>query len=350
MDTKVQSLLKDINKKFGAEVATIGKEYKFDRIPFTSPKLNYMTYGGLPMGRVVEFFGSENGGKSTTALDICANAQKKFKDNGRLVAYFDIENSLEPAWAEKFGVDMEKMVVISPSSPSAEKILDSVKDIVESDMFGLIVVDSIPAMVSDSMVDESLDKKSYGGISAVLSRFSSLAMTACAQHNCLIIAINQLRDNLNSMYGGTTTPGGKAWKYACTLRMKFQHGPFIDGDGKELSNNNASNPFGNIINVSLEKTKCCPPNRRQGHYTLRYDTGIDYVSDFIDIALLYGCIVQGGAWYSVIDKETGEVMKVDNTDLKFQGKAKLVEMLKTNDELYKTLYDKIKPYIEGDAE
>lgn len=349
MDERIQSILKGINKRFGEEVAGIGKKYSFEKIPFSSPKMNYMTYGGLPVGKVIEFFGPENGGKSTTALDICANAQKKFAEEGkgRQVAYVDVENSLSPSWASTLGVDMDSLIVVSPTSPSAEKILDSLEELLKSEVIGLVVLDSIPAMLPDVSVEESLDKKTYGGISAVLTRFCSKTMPICAKYNCTLIAINQMRDNLNSPYGGTTTPGGKAWKYACSLRMKFQHGPFIDEDGKELTNS-ATNPFGNIVNVVIEKTKCCPPNRRQGHYTLRYNTGIDYISDMADLGLLYGTIVQSGAWFSIVDKETGELLNFEDKDLKFQGRAKMLSALKQNVKLYDFVSEKITNLMKED--
>jgi recombination protein RecA len=165
-----------------------------------------------------------------------------------------------------------------------------------------------------------------------LTKFSKKMTQLCAKHGCTLIGINQLRENIGSMYGGTVTPGGRAWKHACTLRMSFMRGRFIDDKNKEV-NNGEANPFGNIVNVAIEKTKCCAPDRRLGHYTLRYDSGIDAIGDFVDIGMLYGLVIQGGAWFSVIDPDTGELMNFKDKDLKFQGKPKLIAALKEDQEL-----------------
>lgn len=350
MNESLASVIKEVNKKFKSELVTVGtKEYAYTRIPFSSPKLNYMTYGGVPLACIAEFSGLESSGKTSTAFDVVANAQKLFakEDKGRKVVYVDVENSFDTSWAKKLGVDTDDLILFSPKNESAEDILNAVIDFINSGEVGMVVVDSIAALLSDSEFEGDLNSQQYGGISKVLTKFSKKASLAAASNNCLLLCINQNRDNLNSMYGGLTTPGGHAFKYMCTLRMSFQHGKFIDDKGAELSNN-AENPFGNIINVKLEKTKCCAPNRRSGHYTLRYDTGVDYVSDLMEMGQLYGIVQQAGAWYNVIDTETGELMQIEGKDLKFQGKAKIISALKESPEFLNMLMDKVNNLMYAD--
>lgn len=340
MGANLDSIMKDLNKKFKSSnfIQRGAPEFGFDRIPFTSPKLNYMTYGGLPIGYLIEFSGYESSGKTTTALDLVANAQKLFYNSKekRDVAFIDVENTFNDLWAKKLGVDTDRLILVTPDNQSAEEILDAALQIIDSGEVGLVVLDSLAAMVSSAAFDESLEKKHYGGISAALTEFSNKATQACKRNKCTFVGINQVRDNMNSMYGGTSTPGGRCWRHSCLVRMSFQKGRFLDEKNNEVPNN-TENPFGNIVNICLEKTKSCPPNRRTGHYTLNYEHGIDYVNDLIDMCALYGIVNQGGAWFSVVDINTGELLNYDGKDMKFQGRPKLYKFLIENKEFYNQL-------------
>lgn len=343
MGANLDAVIKETNKKFKTETVTKGAaKYNYTRIPFSSPKLNYMTYGGLPLGSIVEFFGLESSGKTTTSLDVIANAQKMFKASGedKKVLFVDVENTFDTDWAQKLGVDTDDLIMFVPQNQPAEEILDVMLDFIDTGEIGLAVLDSIGVLLSAAEFTEDLDKSQYGGISKVLSKFVKKATLSTARNHCLLLCINQCRDNLGSMYGGLTTPGGHAFKFMCTMRLMFQHGKFIDEKGNEVSGN-TENPFGNIVNVKIEKTKCCAPDRRMGHYTLRYDTGIDAFSDFVDIGLLYGLIQQGGSWYSIINPETGELLNFNGQDLKFQGKSKLVTALREDLEFFEFIKERL---------
>lgn len=343
MGVNLDAVIKETNKKLKTESVTLGAaKYNYVRIPFSSPKLNYMTYGGLPLGGIVEFFGLESSGKTTTALDIVANAQKMFKAEGkdRKVLFIDVENTFDTEWAQKLGVDTDDLVMFVPQNQPAEDILNIILAFIDTGEIGLAVLDSIGVLLSAKEFAEDLDASQYGGISKPLTKFIKKATLSTARNHCLLLCINQCRDNLGSMYGGLTTPGGHAFKFMCSMRLMFQHGKFIDEKGNEVSGT-TENPFGNIINVKIEKTKCCAPDRRMGHYTLRYDSGIDAISDFVDIGLLYGLIQQGGAWFSIIDAETGELVNFKDKDLKFQGKPKLIAAFKDDPELLTFIKEKL---------
>ena len=348
-EKSLEIICKELNQKYKSDYIHYGySDFSFDRIPFSSPKLNFMTYGGIPRGYVVEFSGGENGGKTTTALDVCGNAQKLFNkenpDNPQKVLFVDVENTFNPIWATKLGVDTESLLVISPTNQYAEEIFNNIVDLVDTGEIGLVVLDSLAMLLSSAEFDEDFEKKQYGGIALALTKFSKKMTQLCSKYNCTLIGINQLRDNIGSMFGGTVTPGGRGWKHACTLRMSFMRGRFIDNRNKEV-NNGEANPFGNIVNVAIEKTKCCAPNRKAGHYTLRYDRGIDSISDLIDLGLTFGFIVQGGAWFSVIDENTGELLNINEKDMKFQGMPKLYDEIRQNAELSDYLFDKMNAYI-----
>lgn len=333
MAGKLDELIKNVNKEQKEEVMTRGlTTYKqFTCIPFTSPRMNYCTFGGIPEGRLVEFYGEEGGGKTTSALDIVANFQAIHPD--RDVLYIDAENTLDVAWATKLGVDVDKLYILQPKAQSAEEIFDIICDAVESGEVGLWVLDSIGALLSSQEFEKSMDEKTYGGISLALTRFSKRIDLLNHKHNCTGIGINQERDDMNSQWGGTRTVGGRAWKFMCTMRLKFGKGKFIDEKGNELTRS-AETPAGNIVMMSITKTKACPPTRRTGFYTLNYELGIDYLRDLIDVAVKYSIIDKHGAWYTILDPESGEVLED-----KLQGASAVYDKLDKDSELLHRVED-----------
>jgi recombination protein RecA len=373
--SKLDILIKDFNKQYKEEIAARGiPRIETQKIPFSSPRANYMLYGGIPRGRIVEFAGEENGGKTTTALDIVANAQKLFQEEweneiteleaidkkkkeqqSRLdyikargpkqIVYADCENTLDEEWAQKLGVDIDKLILLKPQSQTAEQIFEMLLQMIDTDEVGLVVIDSLGVMLSAQAYEKSMEEKTYGGIAAALTLFSKKAELLCTKYNCTLIGINQMREDMNSPYGGMITTGGKGWKHNCSVRLMFQKGAYIDEKGNELRRS-AESPAGNLVMINIAKTKVCKPDRRVGFYTLKYDSGIDIIADTVDVALKYGIIQQAGAWFSIIDIETGEIMEDDTGELiKLQGKPNVIEYLKENEYLFTEIYNKIKSLI-----
>lgn len=373
--SKLDILIKDFNKQYKEEIAARGiPRIETQKIPFSSPRANYMLYGGIPRGRIVEFAGEENSGKTTTALDIVANAQKLFQEEweneiteleaidkkkkeqqSRLdyikargpkqIVYADCENTLDEEWAKKLGVDTDKLILLKPQSQTAEQIFEMLLQMIDTDEVGLVVIDSLGVMLSAQAYEKSMEEKTYGGIAAALTLFSKKAELLCTKYNCTLIGINQMREDINSPYGGMITTGGKGWKHNCSVRLMFQKGAYIDERGNELRRS-AESPAGNLVMINIAKTKVCKPDRRVGFYTLNYDNGIDKVADTVEVALKYGIIQQAGAWFSIIDIETGEIMEDDTGELiKLQGKPNVIEYLKENEYLFTEIYNKIKSLI-----
>ena len=238
-----------LNKKFGADIIQQGTDIiEVDKIPFSSPMANYMTYGGIPIGKITEFFGGEGGGKTTSALDICGNAQKKFQEvydkkvgeltqqlellqqtntkqaqkelnklsaeldkiqekGEKLVLYVDTEQTLDTEWAKLLGVDTEKMILVRPQEQTAEQVLQIIIELISTGNVGLCVLDSIPCLVPQQIFDESMEKKAYGGISQPLTIFCSKILPHLTVNQCAFIGINQIREDLSSMYSTISTPG-----------------------------------------------------------------------------------------------------------------------------------------------
>ena len=183
------------------------------------------------------------------------------------------------------------------------------------------------------------EDKVYGGISLALTRFAKKIEMLMQRHKCTGIGINQIRDNLASMYGGISTPGGKAWKHCCSVRMQFSRGSFLDENGNEIKRSSET-PAGNIVMMSMTKNKTCPPTRRTGYYSLNYETGIDYIRDLIEVAIKYDIIRKSGAWFDIVDIETGEVIEG-----KIHGQASVYEKLKTDKELFDKIQGQINKFV-----
>lgn len=339
--SKLDVLIKEINKEYKEDIAFKGNDievYKYEKVPFSSPRLNYMLYGGLPMGRMIEFAGPEKSGKTTTALDMVKQCQLKFKEEkqGRKVCFVDSENTFDVEWATKLGVNVDDLILIKPQEQYAEQIFDIMKAVVETGEVGLIVLDSVAQLVGKNAISEDIEKKQYGGIAMPLTKFCNIVVPLLGKYNCMCIMINQVREDLNNQYNEFITPGGRGFKHNCSVRLMFRQGPFIDVNNRELTRG-AENPAGNLVKVHIEKSKICRSDRRTGFYTLNYLNGIDYLSDTIDVLLQLGAINQRGAYFDLLNVETGEVLY----DGKIQGKPALLKLLREDPELFKKLQDQI---------
>lgn len=338
MSSNLDLIVKDLNKKMKVGAISLGVAFQeVQKIPFSSCRLNYMTYGGIPIGRIAEFFGTDGSGKTTTAIDIAGQAQKLFPD--KKVLFVDIEHTFDPVWATKLGLNCDDLLYLDPDSMGAEEVFNIIIDIIDSGEISLCILDSIGAMVSMQANEKEIGERTYGGISMALTEFTKKITPVLARTQASFIGINQARDDMNSPYGGTTTTGGKCWRHGCSTRLEFRKGNYIDEKGNNLSRA-CENPAGNIVNVSLIKSKVVRPDRKVGFYTLKYLEGIDYISDAVDVAIKLGLVNQAGAWFTLVEPETGEVKE------KFQGKPKLVEYLRDNADAYMQLSNDIQTLLE----
>ncbi|GAG21184.1 unnamed protein product, partial [marine sediment metagenome] len=250
----------------------------------SSPRINYLLYGGLPKNRLIEFSGDEGAGKTTAALDIIANFQKEYPKEK--VAFIDCENTLDEKWATKLNVNVPKLIILKPQEETAEDIFQIVRDLVDTGEFGLVVIDSFGVMMSQEEYDKDMDKSTIGGIAKPLTRFAKDMVLKCRKYNCTLLGINQFRDKVSVYNGGKTTVGGRGWKHNCSVRMEFSKSSMIDADGKEI-NRNSDSPKGHLIQARIVKNKICPSDRPLGFCTLQYGYGIDWLSDMIDVAKIY---------------------------------------------------------------
>ena len=202
----IDTLVAEMNKKFKKSIITVGTELKsFDFIPFSSPRLNYLTRGGVPENKMSMFVGVSQGGKTTTALDVLANFQKKYPD--RYAVYLDAENTLNLEWGIMLGVDWSRVILIKPEHEHGEELLDMVLEFIKSGDIGLCIIDSVPFLIPKAQYEEDLEKKSMGGNSALITQFCNKVIPLMNKNNCTVIMINQVRDKFGVTYTAYNFPG-----------------------------------------------------------------------------------------------------------------------------------------------
>lgn len=330
---KIDKVVKTLNKKYKKDIIMKGTELKErDMIPFSSPEMNWLTRGGVAVGKLVEFFGGEGSGKTTSALDIVSNFQDKFEN--KLAVYLDAENTIDKEWGVKLGVDWERVILIQPDEEKGEILLDMVLDAVRTGEVGLVVVDSIPFLMSEQQFEGALSDKTYAGNSGLMTVFSTKIVPLLNYHNCTGIMINQIRDKIGVAWTAYNTPGGHMLKHSYVQRMQFKRGKLLDSKYKE-QNNSFEEPSGNIVQVQYKKNKVTRNDRKLGTYTLMYDCGVDVFYDYIQRAVKDDIIIQSGAWYKPVDLETGEVIE------SLQGEHNLVDYLKENEDVFNKIKDQV---------
>lgn len=342
--------LKAIAKKYGDTVVKTGVEdLNVDGIlSLGSPSFDYCVYGGIPEGRIVEFSGAEGSGKTTTAFMTAASYIKaelaRNPDNPRAIILLDNEGTADPVWAKKLGYNMDadapvKTIIIRPEGQSAEEIFDICIDLLKTGEVGLLIFDSIATLVPQQIIDESQEKKQMGGIAASLTRFANTAVGLLRKYKATLIGINQVRENMSGYGDFLQTPGGRAWKHQCSMRLMFKRGDFFDEEGNKLTKT-AESPAGHFIEVAVLKTKVCKWDRKVGYMSLNYTRGVDVLADTIAVATHLGYIddsVQGS--FTLLNPETGEAL-VDETGkpIKIRGKKNLHPYFEEHPELWQTLY------------
>lgn len=299
---------------------------KYQVIPTGSMALDFaMGVGGYVCGRLTEIWGPDGTGKTTLALIAAANAQRMFPD--KMVAFVDMESSLDTAWATKLGVDRNRMYHVQPDS--AEELADAVKAVIGSGLVSFVVIDSIGAMVAAEEREKDAGERSVGTTPAIITRMCKLAAIEARKNKTAVLIINQVRANLG--YGAdTTTGGGFALKHCTTHRLKARKG--TGQDIKDGSGNDAVQVATKIV-ISVEKNKVAPP-KRAAEITLGLapsakrgtTVGIqDLAQEAFNVGKQSGVIERSGAKYTLPDATTAT------------GEAAVVALLAERPDLVETI-------------
>lgn len=337
MDSKkVEDALKRINKELGANILTIGfANEDRKRVPSSSISLNWMTHGGLCRGTIAEFYGRESSGKTTTAVDFAKNLAQILKDEGKgqMVAYADLECSLDAVRCRMLGLDPNETIIIQPDgNQSGEDILNSILTLLREGVLGGVVLDSIPTLVTRDELDKDLTKDpKRGGVAALMTRFLREAVPLVAKNEVLLILVNQIRDSQDP-YKPFTTPGGRAVKFYSSTRFDFMPGHYLNEKGEEISGN-SDTAWGMQIKVRIVKAKGFAPDRLLGQFPLMYEGGIDEAGDLASLMLANRAIAQAGSWFTIFDENGAMESDDSGKPAKAQGFGRIASVLRDNPEL-----------------
>lgn len=293
-----------------------------DRFKTGIPPLDDVLGGGIAKGTIIELFGREGAGKTTICLQLMAQAQKQ----GMQVYFVDMENALDGAYAAELGVDIDSMYMSQPSV--LEEALTEAEEMIKSGKCGMVVIDSIAALVPQDVLDKGIDKETMGIQPRKLSTWLKKVVPVINKTQTIVIFTNQIRAKIGG-YGGITTPGGYAIKHAAAYRIEV----IITGKKKASSKEDAE-VIGNELKIHVAKNKKARPFRNC-EMTLLFGEGLDTFGAAIAIAIERGIIIKRGpSWYyinrNVICKEIDE-------EIKFQGEPKLRQFFKDNPSRYEEL-------------
>jgi recombination protein RecA len=284
-DEAIQEVMKELNKKYQEDSVTQGEEIIIDTIPTNCLSLDWILgCGGFPRGRIIEVYGQESSGKTTMALFIAAQVQKK----GGRVFWVDAECCMDSEYSKKIGVDTKNLIIHKPMS--GEEGFDALEKMIKTNSIDLIVVDSVAALVPQEELDGDIGDKKIALQARLLSKGLRAITGILSQTKTSIIFINQLRDNLMTFgYGPKTiTPGGKALKFYASVRLAVRKGKKIEGENKDI--------IGNQLIVKAEKNKVGLPFR-ETTLDLYFSKGIDIVGDLIDFGNKIGVVERTGNSY-----------------------------------------------------
>ncbi|MCD6422131.1 recombinase RecA [bacterium] len=316
----IEMALKQIERTFGkGAIMPLGAQKALDveTIPTGSLSLDWaLGVGGLPRGRIIEIYGPEASGKTTLALHVIAEAQKK----GGLAAFIDAEHAFDPEYARQIGVNLDDLLVSQPDT--GEQALEIAETLVRSNALDVIVIDSVAALVPRAEIEGEMGEAQIGLQARLMSQALRKLAGAISKSKTLVIFINQIRMKVGVLFGNPeTTPGGLALKFYSSVRLEIRRTAQLK-KGEEI--------IGNRVRVKVVKNKVAPPFKT-AEFDIRYGEGIDRMGELVDLGEKLGVLTKKGNTY-YFGKQKLEV-----------GREKTYQLLKEN----KSLREKIEKQIRS---
>lgn len=322
----LESVIGVIEKEYGkGSIMKLGdaRAVNIDTIPTGCLSLDIaLGVGGVPRGRVIEIYGPESSGKTTVALHVVAEAQKR----GGIAAFIDAEHALDPIYAGKLGVDIDNLIVSQPDT--GEQALEIAEALVRSGAIDVIIIDSVAALVPKAEIDGEMGDAHVGLLARLMSQALRKLTGITSKSGTVVIFINQLREKVGVIYGSPeTTPGGRALKFFSSVRIEVRRQEPIK-NGTEL--------IGNRTRAKVVKNKVAPPFK-EAEFDIMYGEGISKEGNILDAAVNLEIIKKSGAWFSY------------NGDKLGQGRDNVKKYMKENPEFCKMIEDMVREKLNTDS-
>lgn len=316
----LEAALGHIEKQYGKgsvmKLGESGAHMHVEAVPTGSLGLDIaLGVGGVPKGRIVEIYGPESSGKTTVALHMVAEVQKR----GGIAGFIDAEHALDPVYAKNIGVDIDNLYISQPDN--GEQALEITETMVRSGAVDIVIVDSVAALVPKAEIEGEMGDSHVGLHARLMSQALRKLTAVISRSNCVVIFINQLREKVGVMFGNPeVTTGGRALKFYSSIRMDVRRIETLKQGGEMV---------GNRTRIKVVKNKIAPPFK-EAEFDIMFGEGISKEGDILDLAANIGIVNKSGAWYAYNDGKIG------------QGRENAKKYLKENPEIAEEIEQKVR--------
>ncbi|MEJ8734932.1 MULTISPECIES: recombinase RecA [Mediterraneibacter] len=324
LDAAIAKLEKDFGKGTVMKLGEPGAQVSVETVPTGCLSLDLaLGLGGVPKGRVIEVYGPESSGKTTVALHMIAEVQKR----GGIAGFIDAEHALDPVYAKNIGVDIDELYISQPDS--GDQALEIAETMVRSGAVDIIVIDSVAALVPKQEIEGDMGDSHVGLQARLMSQALRKLTPVISKSNCVVIFINQLREKVGVMFGNPeTTTGGRALKFYASVRMDVRRTETLKQSGEMV---------GNRTRIKIVKNKIAPPFK-EAEFDIMFGKGISRAGDVLDLATGIDLVKKSGAWYAYEGDKIG------------QGRENAKVYLESHPEIMEELEKKVRAHYHLDGE